>query len=378
MPILWRYLLSQYLKVLTLCVIAFVAVLLTTRLDEIAHFATLGAEGRYILLFTLYQIPYILPIALPISSLISSIILVQSLSASHEITAMRAAGLPLKDILAPVLIAAAFLSLGNFYVVSEMATDSHLKTNILKTELRSVNPLLVLNNKHLMRLKGVYYDITGASHLGEFAADAILAMPNKNNSRINVMIAGNLETTDTAFIGRDVTLITSLNGENEGRFDHVMIENIGDATTAIEDFSQILQKRVWTLNNDHLQMPLLLARLEEQNKELQAGSPTADLKVIKRNINRTYVEVIRRLSVALAVFTFTLMGASFGISISRNKSSRGIFYVVGLAALYLIAYFVAKGIDYQLEAATLLYTVPHAIIIGTSVVMLKRATQGIE
>lgn len=376
MPILWRYLLGQYLKVLFFCVIAFIAVLLTTRLDEIAHFATLGAEGRYVLLFTLYQVPYILPIALPISCLISAIILVQNLSTTHEITALRASGMALSNILAPILFAAAFLSLGNFYVVSEMATHSHLSTNILKTELRAVNPLLILNNKHLMRLKGVFYDITGASHLGEFASNAILAMPNKDNSRINVMLAQNLEASEKAFIGTGMTMISSINSDNQEHFDHVMIENIGNATTAIKDFSQILQKRVWTLNNDHLQMPLLLARLQEQKQEL--NNPASDQKVHQRNISRAYTEVIRRLSVALAVFTFTLMGAAFGISISRNRSNYAIFFVVGLAAFYLIAYFAGKGVDHKLIPSALLYTVPHVVIIGLSMWMLHRATKGIE
>lgn len=98
MPIVWRYLLSHYLKVLVLCVTAFIAVLLTTRLDEIAHFASMGPEGFYIILYTLYQIPYILPIAIPISCLISSILLIQRLSRSHELTALRASGMGLKTI----------------------------------------------------------------------------------------------------------------------------------------------------------------------------------------------------------------------------------------------------------------------------------------
>src|SRR5262249_35116763 len=103
MPILWRYLLGHYLKVLVLCVLAFVAILLATRLDEIAHFATLGPEGMVILSFPLHQIPYILPIAIPISCLISAMLLIQRLSHTHEMTAIRASGLSLRMILCPIL-----------------------------------------------------------------------------------------------------------------------------------------------------------------------------------------------------------------------------------------------------------------------------------
>jgi lipopolysaccharide export system permease protein len=166
MPILWRYLLVHYFKVLFFCTIAFIIILFTMRLDEIAHFITLGASGLYLLLFTLYQIPYILPIAIPISSLISTILLIQRLSKDHELTALRASAIAIRSILAPILLAAAFLSVLNFYIVSEIATSSHLASGVLKTELRSINPLLILNNKHLMHSKGYHFDILGSSQQG--------------------------------------------------------------------------------------------------------------------------------------------------------------------------------------------------------------------
>ena len=75
MPIFWRYLLIHFLKVFCLCVVAFIAILLTMRLDEIASLMTLGAGVTELVWFTLQQIPYILPIAIPISALISSMLL---------------------------------------------------------------------------------------------------------------------------------------------------------------------------------------------------------------------------------------------------------------------------------------------------------------
>lgn len=381
MPIIWRYLLKQYLKVFFLSLISFIAILLTTRMDEIAHFATLGSDSLLILWFTLSQIPYVLPIAIPISSLISGIILVQKLSQSHEMTAFRACGLSLQEVLMPLLIAAFFIAAGNFYVASELATQSHLATGITKIELRSVNPLLLLHNKHLMRLKGIYSDTLGNSHIGDFAGDIVIAMPNKQNSSINLLVAKNLQANPTTFIGKDVTLITSLHETPAHLQDQLMIENMQDMKTSIKDFSQILQKKVWTLNNDHLRLGLLRARLKDYQKKakiyLRENNQT-DLKQLNRSINRSYTELIRRISIAFAAFTFTLMGAAFGISISRNHSFRSIFYVVGLAALYIVAFFTAKGLEHQFLTASLLYTIPHVIIIAFSLVMLMRVSKGIE
>lgn len=382
MPIIWRSLLSQYLKVLAFCTVAFIAVLLTTRLDDIAHFATLGAEGWYVILFAMHQVPYILPIAIPISGLISAIILVQRLSASHEFTALRSSGMAIKNILAPILIAASFLSIVNFYIVSEMATHSHLTSGQLKNELRSINPLLLLHNKHLMRLTGFYFDSLGPSRLGESASDVIIALPNKHNNRLNVMLAKNLQSNPTSFNGKGITLITSLAPKDDTHFDPLVLENMENSITSIDDFSQIIQKKVWTVHHDYLQMPLLLVRLNADqqalaNAEVNELAPE-EVKQVKRNISREKSEIVRRISIALATFTFTLMGAAFGISISRNRSQKGTLYVMALATLYLIAYFAAKAIDHNFLAASLLYLVPHVIIITLSILVIRRVSRGIE
>jgi len=389
MPIVWRFLLSQYLKVLFFCAIAFIAVLLTTRLDDVAHFATLGAGGLYILLFTVHQIPYILPIAIPISGLISAIILMQRLSSTHEITALRSAGMSLRNILTPILIAGSLLTLLNFIVVSELATHSHLSTGLLKNELRSINPLLLLHNKHLMRLKGFYFESLGPSRIGESATDVIVAMPNKHENRLNLMVAKQLTSNSTEFSGKGVTIISGLNKSESVGFDPLLLENMAETRTSIADFSQMIQKKVWTVHDDYLRLPLLLSRIQEEERNLREGkdklkenpeNETLKNKVsqIKKNIHRSKSEIVRRISIAVATFTFTLMGLAFGLSISRHKSRKGVLVVICLAAFYLVSFFAAKAMAHQFIVSSALYLAPHLIIIFLSILVLRRVSKGIE
>jgi lipopolysaccharide export system permease protein len=382
MPVLWRYLISYFLRIALVCVMAFIAILLTMRLDEIAHFAALGAPLSYLLFFTLNQIPYILPIALPLSCLIASLLLIQRLSNTHELTALRASGFALFDILAPILLTAAFLAIGNLWVTSELATQSHLQTNLLKTELRSINPLLLLHNKHLMRLKGFYFETLGASHVGESASDVVLSIPNKHQQRLNLMIAQQLKAEPSIFIGQGVTLITGAASEQEEDFDHLIIENMGKSVTHVQDFSDLLQKKVWTINNDYLQMPLLLARIQEQRLLLKEaklkGEGKMQLKALKVQLNCCLSEIVKRFSIAIAVFSFTLMGTAFGINISRKRHYYTLYLAIALTILYLIAFFVAKGVEQNLWLATPLYLVPHFFIIFASMIVLRRVTKGIE
>ena len=367
-PIIWRYLLSHYFKVMGLCTVSFIAVLLTARLDEIAHFAVLSPTPQLAALFILLQIPYILPIVIPVSCLISSILLVQRLSKTHELTAFRACGISLKDFLTPILFSAVLVGIFNFFIVSELATYSHYQTGIWKEELRSMNPLLLLRNKRLMRVKGGFFNTIGESLNGKIAEHAVLALPNKSQSRISLFLAEELIAEDDLLEGKHVSLITSIPSDNEEDFDQLIIENMSKTETLADDFAKIMQQYKWVLNNDYLTMDQLLARMyEEQRCESISGA-----------INRCYTEIIRRFSLGIAAFTFTLMGLAFGISISRTQPVKKLIAVILLAGMYITAFFLGKGLDHNLIASSALYLIPHFLIITFSIVVLYRINKGIE
>jgi lipopolysaccharide export system permease protein len=383
MPLLWRYLIHDFLQIVMVSLSAFIAILLTMQLDEIAHFAALGAPLNYMILFILHQIPYILPIAIPLSCLIASFLLIQRLSNTHELTALRASGFALREILAPIWLTAAFLTIGNFWITSELATHSHFQNNLLKNELRSINPLLLLHNKHLMRLKGFYFEALGASHVGESASEVIFALPNRHYQRIHLMVAQQLKATPHLFTGEGLTLITGMAHEQEEEdFDSLLIENIKKSITHVSEFSDLLQRKGWTINNDYLQTPLLLARMQDQRQLLLEaqlkGQNQEEIKSLKTQLHRSFSEMIKRFSIALAVLSFTLMGTSFGINISRQKHYFFLYLAIAFTTLYLVAFFVAKGMDHRWWLAAAFYLVPHFLIMSASLLVLRRAAKGIE
>ncbi|MCB1112683.1 MAG: LptF/LptG family permease [Chlamydiales bacterium] len=375
MTIIWRYLLSEYFKVLIFCVLAIIAVLLTTRIDDIAQFATIGPELHLLLTFIFLQIPYILPIALPIACLISAIILIQQLSHTHELTALRASGLSLWDILSPLLCAAALLSCINFYFISELATESHLTTGLLKNELNSINPLALAQNKHIKRAKGFFFETAGETHVGESAKDIVFAIANKTSPTLNLLIAQELTASKKNLKSTGMTLISSIPGE-AGR-PSLIVENSNETTATTSDFSQLLHNKVWTLSNDHLNFAMLRVREYEESRQLHEAVDQ-EASQLQRNLTRIRSEFIKRYSVAFAVFSFTLMGATFGINISRNHKNRGIFAVISLATLYLICFFAGKSAEHHYYTAASLFIGPHIAIIALSLWMLERAAKGVE
>lgn len=369
MPLFWRYLLGQYVKVLILCTLSFIALLLTSRLEEIAHIATYGADIKLVLLFACYQIPAILPIALPISSLISSVLLFQRLSQTYELTAFRALGISIRSILSPLLLVATLLGLMNFYISSEIATTAHLQTRKMAYELTSINPLLLLQNSKIAKLKGAYVQLDPEKQ-GHSAKNLLIAIHNHKTNRLNLLLSKKLETKNDDLIGKNVTLISSLPNSFGDQCDHLVIENQKEAKSKAPEFASLLSRKSLKIAGDHLKFGLLRAKIHSLKKE--------GATFFEKNVQKCYSEIMRRFSLGLAPLTFTLLGGAFGIQISRGGTKKGLFAALLLSSFSLICFFIAKGVDDLFLIASLLFLLPHALIVYFSNSMLRRVNAGRE
>ncbi|MES2345847.1 MAG: LptF/LptG family permease [Chlamydiota bacterium] len=364
-PLLWRYLLRNYFQVFTLCVSGFIAILLVTRFRDIASFATTGAGWSTVGLFTLYQIPYILPLAIPVSALIAAILLFQSLSHTHEMTALRACGLKLKTITFPLLIAGIFLTLVNFTIVSELGPICKSRAKHLAYEMAMLNPLSLFQKDAPLKIKDIYVDIHKFES-GKHAEDVVLVLKNLSNERLGIMTAKELWIDGESLLGKEVTLISSLDPKKENSFDHLIIENQAIMSTRAASLSELIQSADLELHYDYLPMRLILAKrmLHKSNAPY--------------NFGKGELEIVRRLSLSLAAFSFTVIGLSFGLEISRNRSKNGIIWAISLAALFMICFVGAKSFHHAHITAALLFLLPHPLIFLLSLRAFKRVIKGVE
>lgn len=365
MLILWRYLLRNYFQVLILCVSAFIGVLIVLRFQEIARFATSGASLWKVSLFALFQIPYILPIAFPVSCLIAAILLFQRLSHTHELTAFRTCGLSLRTILTPLLFAGFFLSLVNFTIASEISPRCRGMSKALIVEIAARNPLFFLQKESLLKLKNAYYDI-GVLKANKHAEDVLLAIKNNSSGRITLMSAKELTLNGELLNGKQVAFISSVDPKKEGGgFDHLVIENQQEMNTEAANLSQFVKNVDWSESYEYMPLRKMLAH-EIVEKKTEHLSKSAQ------------VEIARRISIALAAFTFTFIGISFGMQIGRNRSKKGMIWAIALAALFLVSFIAAKSLRHSPLLSTLIYLLPHPLIILICLRFLKTVREGVE
>ena len=369
MPIFWWYLLKNYLKVLFLAVFSFIAILLVSRLEEIAQFASMGAKPVYLALFTLYQIPYILPIAIPISCLISSMILFQRLSHTHELTALRSCGIALYRIITPILLAGALIAICTFYISSELATTSHLATRKMVYDLSSVNPILLLQSAKIAKLQDAYVQMDPIRN-GEAAKDLVIAINNRSGKRLSLCLVKRIEMEGKELVAKHVSLISS--SPAEGTYDHLIIENQKRMASSASEFAKLLRKSGWKVANDHLKFSLLRIRMQILKERIAKGDN------VVRHLQKCYSEIVLRVSQSLAALTFTLMGAAFGMEISRSRTKKGILFVLGLSAGSLISFSLGKQLAYHFWISATLFLLPHVVILLTSFRTLNFVNRGRE
>lgn len=355
---IWKkYLLSNYLKILLLSTTSFILLLIVCRLEAIAQFASFGTPLSYLCFFILYQIPCILPMVIPLACLLASLLVFKKLSNDNELTALRASGFSLKKIISPLCFISIILSFINFYITSELATKYHLATKEMLYTFTAENPLLVLKKSNIANASHVQMDLVNRNT----AKDLFIAL--RQNEKLHFVVAKKITVQDESIEGKNITIISSSKaGEKDN--GSLIIENQEVLETSATDFANIANKKNLRITDDHLKLKHLLMR--------------KDRLKIKNNLNRCYSEMVRRFSLGLSVFTFSLMGAAFGMEIRRHKKQINIVYLMLLTALTLVAFFAGKGFGHIFWLSSTLFLSPHIIIIALSCIFLSRIRRGLQ
>jgi len=358
-PLIWRYLLQGYLKVFFLSICTFVSVLLVSRFKEIARFAALSGDFLKTGLFVLYQIPFIVPLALPICSLVASFLLFQRLSRSYELVAFRASGLGLCSLIAPPLAAAACFAFLNFSFCADISPFCWRESKALLYRETSANPLLLMQRQNLVKIKRAFLKMEVKKE-GKEVRDFIFITHNGSNRRLNLFSARRLQVAKSNLIGFGLSILSHLDGEEETGFDPLIIENQAEMETEALVLSAALNKNQPRLEPNALSLRMLRIRTLESGKH---GC-------------RARIEILRRSSLSLAVFSFALLGCAFGMQQSRVPSRKGLAATLLLTLPVLTAYLGLKGIKFHFTAALLLSLLPHLAIAAASLFRIVSIARG--
>lgn len=160
MRLLSRYLLRELAAPFLFAVSALTSMLLVNHIakrfgDLVGKGLEPGVIGEVLLL----SLPFIIALTLPMAVLVAVLYGFSHLTADNEITAMRASGVSVGQMLRPVLVAGALLAMFNFLFIDQVLPRSNARLKTLQTDIGRKRPTLLMREQAVNPLPPTGYYI---------------------------------------------------------------------------------------------------------------------------------------------------------------------------------------------------------------------------
>jgi lipopolysaccharide export system permease protein len=381
LPVLWKHIIKEYCQALGICLFGIVALLLTSKLDEVARFITLGASTGKICLFILYQIPYTLQIALPLASLVAGFATMSTMSSNGELTAARSSGYSLSAILAPLSSLSLLISILMMWGIFNLSARSHNAAKELEYDVRDEEPLAFVQSGRFLADHGVALELNGSLCSGESAKNILMCLTPPGADRLSLIILKASKSEPTALLGKTLTVVSSKAPENaEQKFGSLLVENADAKRTPTDFVHEFAKKKHWRPGPDQFSLSVVRAKQRVMQRQVAArayrGHPS---KKLNKQLQEMISEPYRRLSLSLGVFTLCLAGAVTGIRTSRTP--RRFWHIIAplLAfGLFITSFLAGKNLDDVAPLAICFYLLPHFALWKFSSTLKNRLEHGME
>ncbi|MBP7830802.1 MAG: LptF/LptG family permease [Kiritimatiellae bacterium] len=327
-----RYIGSDFLAsfIMTLAVFTFVMTLsaVVKAIDLLAR----GMSGVFILRVFLYNIPFLLTFSIPISVLTTVLLLFGRLSFDGELTAMRACGLTLWQILAPIVLASIGLSFLCLYLNSSVAPRSHFARRQLLFSLGMEQPINLLEEGRFVRdFPGLMVYVGKKS--GRRVEDVVVYEMADEGIKRNIRAqSGEMRPGEN----RNVIIIDLYDvridqprakGEDSTRSQYINAQHYPVRL----DLNEIAGSRVLNKKTSDMTYPELLSAIRRVREIYSHLTPQ---ELSKQRMSMV-VEASKRLALSLSCFAFVLLGAPLGMISRRKESSAG----VGISLLLVFFFY---------------------------------------
>ncbi len=336
MKILNFYIGRQFLSTCLLSVAVLTFVMLSANLVRVFELLARGIPVAVLLEFLAYLLPVMLSFTIPMAVLCASVLVFSRFSADHEITAMRASGIGVWQIVTPSLLTGIVLSALCVYLHLNLAPNCKYRADQLRMQEAVRNPLAFLEAGRFVELPGY-----------------IIFVEKREQNRLQEVHIYGLNARGK--VSQDITARHGTVALDEANGQLLLtLENaiIASGNSASGDSNVQLQR----LSGQSVTIPIQFG--DKQNaKPLFRKIKYMDLKAIsgciylysERGVDVTplYVELHRRLSMSLSPLAFVLLGIPFGIRTRRNETSVGLVVCLLLVLVFYVFLILADSLKSQ-------------------------------
>ena len=272
--------------------------------------------------FLLYTLPMALAFTIPWASLVAIMLVFGRLSADNEITAMRACGISILQIVSPIMVMSLILTCLCIYIQLDVGTKALGQARSLLKEVAVKHPTAALQPGMAVDFGQLNIRYDSMDEDGNIYDIRILALGRDDSIKQDISaLRGRIETDDVKQILSIILYYASI--ETHGTDDiGASIVASGEQTVIMLPYGREFNEREDVAPRDkYLTYRGIYARsiLDKKNGE---------------DTTRLEVELNQRIALALAPIAFMMLGLPLAIRTSRRETSIGLFISVALAAAY--------------------------------------------
>jgi lipopolysaccharide export system permease protein len=281
--------------------------------------------------------PLILTLTIPASLLSAVMIVFGRMSSDRELLALKASGIGLAPIVAPVIVLAIGLSVFDYWLVAYVVPRCQKEFNDMKHEIVTSNPMALLSPEEIVdKIPGwkIYFSRMHGNQLDDVQ---LWQLEDGTNREISTMRA------EHAIIDLDLEhqqLVMKLLNEREEVYPHngdsmkvspgASGEQVARAVSLNSFYEKVQKKLAW----------MTLPDIWDIISEMQNG-PTGEAP------SPYLTELQARISFSITTFTFVVVGLPLAIQTQRRETSFGIIIALGIVFLYYVMGQVGKGFKAQ-------------------------------
>jgi lipopolysaccharide export system permease protein len=392
---------------------------------DLGKFLSKGVALPVILEFLFLNLAWMIALAAPMAVLTATIMALGRLSADNEITAVRAGGVSLYQILIPLLLVAGLLASGLILFNNHVLPEFNHRARLLAMDIARKKPMINLEPGVVYSDLPNYNILVQQVHERDSVsyAENLVIDDQNDDSVIKTTIADSAELRFDSRTG--LLIITMFNGEahevnfkDPGTFKRAVFQksliNIpmsevlltrsqseyrGDREKSaaalmenVREYQKRMADRVQFVHNKmleqfekysgaNIQPPPVFANLLTEHQNLQR-TIQAEIDLIKgfqKSININLVEVHKKYSIPTACVVFILVGAPLGILIRQ----RGWAVAGGLSFGFFMIYWICLIggeilADRQIITPFLAMWSPNIIVGIIAMILVAKSISGVE
>jgi lipopolysaccharide export system permease protein len=328
-----RYLTVDYLVIFGMTLLVFTFVMSLGAVLKAIDLGSRGISGLLLFKVFTYNIPYMLTFTIPMSVLTGALLLFGRLSFDGELTAMKASGLSMWQIISPVVMGSILMTMLCLFIAASVAPRCRHAVRTALVELGVEEPINLLEAGRFVRdFPDMMIYIGDRS--GNKITDIVVYEMDGDVPRRNVRAKyGTLRSDKTAKV-MYIDLYEVRIDEREKRgagAEGAKSHYINASHYPVKlDFSAMQKRTVRKKVSDMTFMDLLAAI-----RDVRGAFPELKYEDLRRQRMTMVVEANKRLALSLSCFAFTLLGIPLGMRSRRKESSIGI----GLSLLLVFSFY---------------------------------------